>query len=314
MKVLSFDGARWVAQELDTEAARGAVAHDKLTWVRAGGLSAKELHELGDIFGLHPLTLEDVQNDRQRPKVESYPDLTFVVMRVPRWEDELKWSQAGLFLGRDFLITASSQKIPELDALEARLLKNGLPSNRPQVATLLHLALDLLVDAWFPYVDELEDYIDGLEDQVLERPDVESLATIREVKRVVSRTRKVSGPMREAMLSLERADHTNIDDDTRLYLRDISDHMVRIAERLEHVKEMALIAQESWNATLANNQNQQMKRLTVLFALFLIPTFAAGLGGMNFEGFPAWSFWPVTGTILSLVFIGLVVSLYKKWL
>lgn len=317
MRVLSYQQGAWAETEIEKGTdIQAQIERDELTWVRAGGLSGKALDALGRDFGLHPLALEDVRTARQRPKVEDYDDLTFVIARVPRYADhELDWQQVGLFLGDDFLITASTLPVPELDNLQRRLLGKGLLAGRSTVGDLLHAALDCLVDSWFPFMDALEDHTEELEDSAAEDPNPATLRQIRHMKQTCSRTRKVAGPMRDATLSLERSSHPNIAAETQVYLRDVSDHMVRIAERLEHVREMALIAQETWNSTLANQQNQVMKRLTVIAGLLLFPTLVAGIGGMNFEAdFPAWNFWHVTLAILVFIAVGLALAAWRRWL
>ncbi len=287
---------------------------DTLTWVRSAGTPVPQLEELGEAFGLHPLAIEDVTHVRQRPKVEDYPDLTFIILRIPRREEELAWQQVGVFLGKDFVVTASTEPVPELDQLERRLLARGL-NGETDASNLLYNVLDVLVDAWFPYMDGLEDDVEDLEAAASTLPSQEILAAVRAIKRTVSRTRKVSLPMREAMLNLERGTHPHLSQESKVYIRDVSDHMVRLSERLEHVQEMALIAQETWNATLANQQNQVMKRLTVIAALLLFPGLVAGLGGMNFErGFPEWGYWPVVGGIVVFIILGFSVAAWRKWL
>ena len=314
MRVLSFDGTSWTASEQGAGTVQQQIQHDRLTWVRAGGLSIPDSEELGAVFGLHPLAIEDIHSERQRPKVEDYDDLTFAVVRVPRGDGDLAWQQVAIFVGEDFVVTASKDYIPELDAVESRLLQKGLPEASLAPGRLFHVVIDALVDAWFPFMDTLEERIDELEDAAAHSADKECLADIRIAKQIISRARKVTVPMRDATLSLERAEHPHIRLEDQVYLRDVSDHMVRLTERLEHVKEMAMFAQESWNASLANHQNQAMKRLTVLFALFLVPTFLAGLGGMNFPGIPDWDYWTVTGTMFVLIATGFLVALWKRWL
>lgn len=309
--VVLRDGA-WTVEDVDPAAVRPGRG---LQWVRAGGATPEGLAALGERLGLHPLALEDVQNPRQRPKVEDYGETLFVVVRVPAWDGgDLAWRQVGLFLGPDWLVTASSAPLPELDEVQERVLRRGLPEDRDTACFLLYRVLDALVDAWFPFMDALEERLEDLEDEVVDRASTESLAAIRDVKRTVATTRKVSSPMREAALSLERGDHAAVREATRVYLRDVSDHVVRIAERLEHVRETTLIAQEAWNSTLANRQNETMKRLTVIAALLLVPSLLAGLGGMNFPGLPAWPFWSVVGTIVAAVALGFVVAAWRDWL
>ncbi len=281
-------------------------------WVRAAGSQKHELDGLATELGLHPLTIEDVQNNRQRPKVEDYDGHTFVVLRVPRGDDpDDGWQQVGVWLLEDAVVTASLSPLPELDAVEKRLSVKSRPKS---VLMLWYRILDALVDSWFPFMDALEEAAEQAEDRAMDKPDQENLYAIRDLKHTVSRVRKLVQPLREAMISLERNDHPHVDDSVRIYLRDISDHTIRLSERLEHVREMALIAQETWNATLANSQNQVMKRLTVVAALLLLPGLLAGLGGMNFDGFPAWDYWIVTGSIIAFVIVGASVAIWRRWL
>lgn len=282
-------------------------------WIRAGGSTPQELDSLGDEVGLHPLSREDVANPRQRPKVEDYEDHTFVIVRVPRSTDPDKgWQQVGIWLFADKVVTASPSPVPELDKVEERLLRK--PQWAHDVPMLWYRIIDALVDAWFPTMDALEEEVESTEDRAVDEPTQEVLADIRDLKRSVSRIRKLLIPLREAAISLERTDHPNVPESLRLYLRDISDHTIRLAERLEHVRDIALIAQESWNSSLANQQNQVMKRLTVIAALLLVPGLFAGLGGMNFDGIPDWNYWIVTASILGFIVVGLAVSIWRRWL
>ncbi len=312
MHALVFGEGQWEVRE-GAPSELAALAKQGPVWIRTGGASADEFHAVGAALGLHPLAMEDARNARQRPKVEAYPDQTFVVIRVPRLQEgmDIAWQPAALFLGPNFLLTASSDHVPELDTLQGRLhlRRSSMTPDR-----LMHAALDAMVDAWFPVMDGLEDRIEDLEDLVLMRAEQDTLTLIRDAKALLSRMRKVVGPMRDAMLALERAEHPHISPETRLFLRDVSDHMVRLAERLEHVKEVTLIAQETWNATLANQQNQVMKRLTVVAALLLLPGLLAGLGGMNFDGIPDWNYWHVTGSILGMIAVGLSIAWWQRWL
>jgi magnesium transporter len=317
MRVLQREENVWVHHEIESEHELRELAFGpELVWIRSTGSTPEEFAHLGELFELHPLALEDVQNARQRPKVEDYPGVTFVVVRVPQREGhDVEWLQVGIFVGKDFVLTASTNRNPILDSAEKRLLA-GLTSRTVDSAdSLFHLIVDTLVDAYFPYLHALQDELEDLEDEVLERAGKQELARIRDLKHEISQTRRIVLPMREAMLSVERAEHPNIAAETRPYLRDVADHMIRINEQVEHVKEVALIAQETWNSTLANSQNESMRRLTVVAALLLVPGLLAGLGGMNFEqGFPAWSFPIVAGTIVGLIILGFAVAWWIDWI
>ena len=316
MRILAWEDGAWRVQEgISFEEARALALGPVPVWVRAEGVDPTVWDQLGHWFDLHPLALEDIRS-RQRPKVEDYPGFTFVVARIPRMTEEgPSWAQPGLFLGEGFVMTASPDALPELDEAERRLMGGTALARSGELDEVFHAVVDVVVDAWFPFMDALEERLEEVEDQVIDRATRENLRDIRDLKDHASRTRKVLVPLRDAMLSLERGEHPNIRRETRLFLRDVADHTMRLAERLDHVREMALMAQETWNATLANQQNETMKRLTLVAALLLFPGLVAAIGGMNFErGFPDWSFWSVTGGILGFVVAGAVVAAWRRWI
>lgn len=292
MQVLQFSSGAWRrTDELEPEAARELAWGPTHVWIRLEGLEQAKLENLGATFNLHTLAIEDVRNHRQRPKVEDYPDLTFVVVRVPRLSEEgMEWQTVGLFLGPDFLITACTDPVAELDAVERRLMTTKANARTSSIDHVFYQVLDAVVDAYFPVMDDLEDRIEALEEGVLEGPERDELERIQGVKRLVSRVRKTVVPMREAAVALERGDHPHIGPDTRIYLRDVADHMTRLAERLEHVREMAILAQETYNATLANQTNVVVKRLAGITLVLTIPMLLGTLWGMNLPGIPQWNF------------------------
>jgi magnesium transporter len=317
MRIIAWQEGKWQQLETPThEEARQLALGPIPVWVRAEGVAMEAWDNLGAWFDLHPLALEDIRNPRQRPKVEDYPGFTFLVARLPRFANEdVAWVQVGVFLGEGVGMTTTLDPVPELDEAERRLLAGSARAGAGELDVVFYHVLDVIADAWFPFMDILEDRLEDLENAVLEAPSKQNLQRIRDMKDLVSRTRKVLQPMRDASLNLERGNHPNIRNDTRIFLRDVADHTIRLAERLEHVKEMALIAQETWNSTLATQQNESMKRLTVIAALLLVPTLIAGIGGMNFEdGFPEWGFWPVTLSILAVVAAGLVLAMWRRWI
>ncbi len=310
MRVLAFEGGAWrQSGNLAPEAARDLAWGPTHVWIRLEGLAQSKLDALAAVFDLHPLTLEDVRNHRQRPKVEDYPNLTFMVARAPRWNhetDEMGWLTVGMFLGPDFLITCCTDPVAELDAVERRILAAKPSQKTSTIDHVFYQALDGLVDSYFPLIDDLEDRIEALEEGVVESPERHELQKIMELKRIISQTRKTIYPMREAMMLLEKGEHPNIREETCIYLRDVADHMTRLVERLEHVKEVAVLTQETWNATTQNQTNRVVKLLTGYTIVLTVPMLVGTFFGMNFtRGFPDWNFWwVVTGSV------GLMLPLY----
>lgn len=311
MRVLAFEGGAWrQSGNLAPEEARDLAWGPTHVWIRLEGLAQSKLDALGAVFDLHPLTLEDVRNHRQRPKVEDYPNLTFVVARAPRWNhetDEMSWLTVGMFLGPDFLITCCTDPVAELDAVERRILTAKASQKTSTIDHVFYQALDGLVDSYFPLMDDLEDRIEALEEGVVESPERHELQKIMELKRIISQTRKTIYPMREAMMVLEKGEHPNIREETCIYLRDVADHMTRLVERLEHVKEVAVLTQETWNATTQNQTNRVVKLLTGYTIVLTVPMLIGTFFGMNLpQGFPVeWNFWwVVAGSV------GLMLPLY----
>ena len=294
MKVLAFQGGQWRRSgDLAPEAARDLAWGPTHVWIRLEGLDQQKLDALGATFNLHPLAVEDVRNHRQRPKVEDYEDLTFVVARAPRWNretDEMSWLTIGLFLGPDFLITACTDPVAELDFVERRLLTMKVSPKTSSIDHVFYQVLDAVVDAYFPIMDELEDRIEAVEEGVIDSPDDIELEQIQDFKHTVLQIRKTIYPMREATVTLARGDHPNIREETSIYLRDVADHTTRLTERLEHVKELAVLAQETYNAALQNETNRTIKFLAGITLVLMVPTLIGTYYGMNLDGVPQWQF------------------------
>lgn len=323
MRFIAFEDGKWAPRDdLDRAGARTLALGPTQVWVRAEDVDRSTWDDLGQWFDLHALALEDIGNPRQRPKVEDYDDVTFCVLRYPVWDEEedLQWNQVGVFLGEGFVMTATPQMTGVLDVVEERI-RSGVWARDGRADQVFYHIVDTIVDAYYPVMEDFEDRLEDLEDIVVEEPGLEALQEIRDIKSQMSRMRKIAPPMRDTMMALERSPHPNLGEDLRLFLRDVSDHAIRVAERMEHVRETALITHEAWNASLANRQaaigieqNQVMKRLTVIAGLLLLPSLLAGLGGMNFPGIPQWDYWVVTTGILGLALLGVTVAAWRKWL
>ena len=151
----------------------------------------------------------------------------------------------------------------------------------------------------------------------MESPEQHELAKIMDLKHIVSQTRKTVFPMREATVELEKGEHPNIRDETCIYLRDVADHMTRLAERLEHVKEVAVLTQETYNATLQNQTNRTVKLLAGVTFVVTIPMLIGTFFGMNLDGIPQVSllglapFWTIT--LAASALMGPLYLLAKKW-
>lgn len=320
--VLWAVGGRWErlpAQHLEEAA---DLAKTSTTWFRTTPQAAQQIAAVGQALGLHPLALEDAQTVRQRPKVEDFEGSTFLIVRAPAETPEdpkrnIAWRPVGIFLGDGFVVTVADE-VPELLALEERLLEPGAKALDPE--RLVHRILSTILDSWSRFMDGLEERADALEDLDLPEPDDE-LEVIRVVKRDVAVVRKVLHPMRDALVTLAEEEHPYVTDDGRIYFRDVADRAVRLKERLDHVSQLATIAHDDWFAWVAHKQSQaaasqnaMVTRLTVLAALLLVPGLIAGVFGMNFPNAPEIDFWWAAATILGATLVGIIYARARGWL
>ncbi len=276
-------------------------------WLDIAGLGdAHIVEQIGEIFSLHRLALEDVLSGHQRAKVESYGDVLFIVMRMPEHDGHLDTDQLSLFLGQDFVVSFQIRYGDCFDPLRERLRK-GTGKLRSQGADgLTYSLIDATVDSYFPVLESLGERLEALEDEVLLAPTHASIPRIHELRRELLTLRRAAWPQREALNSLLR-DHSNlIRTETRLYLNDCYDHTVQVMDLLENYRELGSSLLEVWLSSVSNRMNEVMKLLTIISTIFIPLTFIVGLYGMNFTHMPEidWK-WSYPIVLLVMLAIGL---------
>lgn len=307
LRVISYDGQNWVDRgDVDAAEAKRIEEAESLTWIRVERADEATLADLQQAFNLHPLTVSDIQDEGRPPKAMDLKDVSFFLAGMPDFkigDYSVDWEQVGVYLAHDHVITVSSETIQPLDDVANRLLEVGLAEDDASLSHLFYWIADALAEGWFGVITAMEKDLEQLEDDVLESADQEELDRIRHIKKLVTSTYRKSLTFRDAISQLLRPGMPNIDDRTNLYLTHVADKGNRIVDRLEHTRELALTCQDTWNASLANEQNTLMKRLTVGAALLLLPGLLAGIGGMNWADFPAdlIGFWWFTGGLFALM-------------
>lgn len=258
-----------------------------LVWI---GLYEPSAELLGDIqaqFGLHPLAIEDAQAAHQRPKLERYGDCLFVVARTAqRVDGRITLGETHLFVGRGFVVTvrhgASVSYAPVREKTEAcpDLLAHGEDY-------ILHAVLDFIVDNYGPVMETVLSEVEAIEDCILKRelrPDeVERLYLLR---RDLLRLRTAVVPLVEVCRKLEHGDMVAIDEEMQPLFRDVSDHLLRVQDEIDAMREVLAFAFE---ASVMLGQAQQTvitRRLAAWAAILAVPTAIAGIYGMNFEVMP----------------------------
>jgi magnesium transporter len=264
---------------------------DGLLWVSLDNPTSDEMQLiLAEIFHFHPLAIEDCQSiGYQTPKVDDFGEYIFLIAHALHRERHLKdfdTKELNCFLGKNYLVTSYID--PEMSPVETvwkRLERDERLTHRG-ADFLLHAVLDTLVDEYLPLLDWMDEQIDLLQDQVLDRPNQQTLEDILELKHSTVVLRRITAPQREVMNRLSRDDFRQIDPQRRIYFRDIYDHLVRIQELSESIRDIVSDALGTYLSATSNRLNEIMKALTVVSTIFLPLSFVASLYGMNFHFMP----------------------------
>lgn len=285
--LLDYTANEFTELQLDSPAdCRPYLERDTITWVHVQGIvRAETVRELGGMFGLHPLALEDVVNTGQRPKADSYDEQLFVVMNLPTVNDDetLTTEQVSLFLGEDFLISFHRGESLPFEPVMQRLRKHSGRIRERKADYLLYTLLDVIIDRGFPVMEYYSEIIEDLEEELLESPQKGTLERIHQLKRDLLILRRMLWPQREVLNTLLRDEQTHLQESTRPYLRDCYDHTIHIIDLIEVFREMTASMMDLYLSSLSHRMNEVMKVLTVIATIFIPLTFIAGVYGMNFN-------------------------------
>jgi magnesium transporter len=293
-----------------------------VTWINIDGLHEVDvIQKIGDRYGLHPLVLEDIVNTGQRPKMEDLEDYLFVVVKMLTYDDEegiVKAEHFSVILGRHYVISFQEKVGDVFEPIRERLRKGKGRVRKKGSDYLLYALIDGIVDNYFVVLEKIAQEVESMEDRIMAEPTSDLLETIHHLKRELIFLRKSVWPLREAISSLERGDSSLIQEKTTLYLRDVYDHTIQVADTIETLRDMVSGMLDVYLSSVSNRMNEVMKVLTIIATIFIPMTFLAGIYGMNFKNMPelewAWGYPLVWFTILVL---GIFMVLYfkrKKWL
>ena len=257
-----------------------------MSWYQLERSDDPQLNELAARYHLHPLHIEDCKDPDTRTKIEQSPDYHFVVLRplhLEQTEDELKTSPLFIFVGKNFCITVGDMECPPIRQAMERALRAGsdTPPDR-----ILYLILDTVVDNYFAAVDAFDDRIDQIEDAVLDNPSPKVLQSIFDQKRSLIELRRIIVNTRDIGMHLQRDAGTLIDHKLYPFFRDVYDHLLRLADSIETLRDLLNNTLDVYLSSVANRTNQVMKVLTVLGTVALPALVISGIYGMNLKGLP----------------------------
>jgi magnesium transporter len=294
---------------------------DRFVWLGLYEPHADLLRRVQQQFNLHDLAVEDAYHAHQRPKLEQYENSLFVVLRTAQHVGDaprLVFGETHVFVGSNYIVTVRHGSLQSHVGLRARcectphLLAKG-------PGYVLYALMDFIVDQFSPIVQRIEEDVQEIEEEILDgNVTGESTARIYRLKRDLLALRRTVAPLVEVCNRLMRFDVPQIPDDTRVYFRDVYDHVVRLNETIDAQRELLTTALEAKLSLMSVAQNEHMKRLAAWAAMIAVPTMIAGIYGMNFHHMPElqWSYgYPLSLLTMLAACTGLYVGFKRSgWL
>lgn len=264
-----------------------------VVWININGLGDLDLlKRIAEIFSIHPLTLEDILHVHQRAKFERYENYQYFVTRMVFNHGDFHSEQMSIILAGKFVITFQEREGDCLGTIRDRIL-SGLGSIRQRPADyLVYTLIDVVVDNYFPVVDQIGETLDKIEERLLADYDEISLMDIHQIKSQLLELRRYLRPYREMLNQLIRDSSDTMSNDVHLYLRDCYDHVIQLTDTVETYRDICSDLRDFYLSMISYHSNEVMKTLTVIATIFIPITFIVGVYGMNFDYMPElhWKF------------------------
>jgi len=305
------------------------------SWIQIRGLhDVERLRPIWDMFALHPLIQEDIVNIGQRPKIEPYDDMVFMVMRMIVPSDsltdktetkgkprQLHAEQISIILTPTTVLTFQESDSNVFDPVIRRLQTSHTRLRKAKVDYLSYALMDTVVDYYFQGLDVLSEEIELLEEKIIRKPSESDLQRIHALRRDLIYFRKSVWSLRDGLNSLLRDDSTMIEAETKVFFRDVYDHVIQVIDSIENHRELVFSLYDIYMSGLSNRMNEIMKVLTIIATIFIPLTFVVGIYGMNFD--PEASPWnmpelnmyygyPATMLFMVLVSFGMLYYFRRK--
>lgn len=305
----------------DLAAVRARVGPGSVTWVDVQGLGDEPaLRRIGELFGIHPLALEDVVNAPQRPKAEEYADNLLLITRMARFDEagDITVEQVGVIVGEHYLLSFQERHGDVLDPVRRRIREGLGPMRSAGADYLAYAIVDTIVDAYYPIVEALSDRLERLEARMASSTSPRALDRLNRIKVDLLLMRRAIWPQQETLSRLLREPSRFLTDSVRVYFRDTYDHCVQLHDVVDSHRELVTSLMSTYLSLVGNKTNEVMRVLTVMASIFIPLTFLAGLYGMNFPNMPEFSRpWAYPMLLVLMVVLGGAMVLYfraKGWL
>ncbi len=290
-----------------------------VTWINVDGISDHDrVESILEPFGIHPMIVEDVLVVGQRPKIESYDEYAYIMLKMIYYADEeLVFEQLSILFDMETVITIGERNGDVFDGIRKRLENEDSNLRKGKSDHLVYAIVDSIIDAYFDVLEVLGEKIEESEEDLLEHPNIALLTTLRQYKRDLLFLHRAIWPLREVISRMLSDQPKEINKETIPYLRDVYDHVYQSIDTIETYRELLSGMMDLYLSGNSNRMNEIMKVLTIISTIFIPLTFIAGVYGMNFKYMPEipWIYgYPFALILMSLIAIAMIVYFKrKKW-
>lgn len=321
--LISFNTGTFAEKNsIDASHCAEEIRTDSVCWINIVGLKdSASIQNICSQFNIHPLTIEDILNTNQRPKVEFYDDYVYVCLKMLYNDKEnglgtVSTEQISLILRRNCVLSFQEVRGDVFNPIRDRIRSAKGRIRHHSADYLLYCLLDAIVDNYFLILENVSEGIEAVQELVLDS-DPTVIKTLHSIKQDIISIRRFIWPARDLLSSIEKSDHSLISRDTKLYLRDVSEHALRAIETVEMYREMATGAFEIHLSSISNRMNEIMRILTMISTFFIPLTFIAGIYGMNFKYMPElerpWAYPALLGIMVLIAFFMAIFFKRRKW-
>jgi magnesium transporter len=282
-------------------------------WVDLVDPTSEEISYIGKILDLHPVTVDDLNDEGTRVKIEVFENYNFIVLYNLFMDIRINKYEYDVVIGNNFIITKDSRKeikiLEKIKKDEKALLK--ILEKGPDF--LLHIIMDRIIDSYFSILDRLDIILEETEDGLFNGGDKECIMKVIELKRDVSLFKRIVVSEREELLGLLRKESMFVSDETKIYFRDNYDSVISIFDSLDSMRDSLIGIQDTYLSFTSNKLNEVMKVLTIIATIMMPLTLITGIYGMNFEFMPELkSPYGYYSILLLMLTIGLSMVYYFK--
>lgn len=288
ISILKYDSAHLdIIQNASFEQCVADKGGKEVVWIRVVGLAdIRIINELCEAYGIHPLIRENIFNMDQRTKCDVFDEYVFISVKAHAYNKQssaLSTEQVSIAFGENFVLSFEEKENKEFDSTIARLEKQHNIIRSEKADFLAYDLIDVIVDSYYKIFENIGDYIEYVEGDIIEKTTPELVRKIHKIKRKLIILRKSLWPTRDILNNLLRKQTPLVSEKTIFYLRDTYDHIVQLIDNVETYRDLLAGLLDFYMLTVSNHMNEIMKVLTVFASIFIPLTFIVGLYGMNFN-------------------------------